>query len=225
VAATRLTVPDQPAQVCWHETRPRPTHPCVGRDGEFLIWGRYRSGHRWFWAAGQPATASLSHRHARERLRTVNAEQRRAGAASDTADAGPVEFLYGVWQDEDCRRHVEAFQVTRKTAKRVYYIRRRHPGGDVVIGYVSRQALDADGGVYNRAAGWGAADYHLTVARPDLTPDRPTPPDAAADLRRLRREMGDAHPDRGGTAEQFMAARRRYKMAVDRLGRRREGAA
>jgi hypothetical protein len=33
------------------------------------------------------------------------------------------------------------------------------------------------------------------------------------DISRLRAEMADAHPDRGGTAEDFMAARQRYLTA------------
>jgi hypothetical protein len=37
----------------------------------------------------------------------------------------------------------------------------------------------------------------------------PAPP-----LRDLRRAMADAHPDRGGTAEQFIQARRRYQTAL-----------
>jgi len=37
-----------------------------------------------------------------------------------------------------------------------------------------------------------------------------------ADLRQLRMAMADAHPDRGGTAEEFMAARQRYKQALAR---------
>ena len=33
-------------------------------------------------------------------------------------------------------------------------------------------------------------------------------------LRRLRREMAAAHPDRGGTSEGFIDARRRYEHAL-----------
>jgi hypothetical protein len=40
-----------------------------------------------------------------------------------------------------------------------------------------------------------------------------------ADLRELRMAMADAHPDRGGTAEAFMAARQRYKRAEARAGK------
>ena len=34
------------------------------------------------------------------------------------------------------------------------------------------------------------------------------------ELKQLRREMADAHPDRGGTNEEFMAARERYERAL-----------
>jgi hypothetical protein len=33
-------------------------------------------------------------------------------------------------------------------------------------------------------------------------------------IKELRRAMADAHPDRGGTAEQFIQARRRYQTAL-----------
>jgi hypothetical protein len=36
----------------------------------------------------------------------------------------------------------------------------------------------------------------------------------APPIRELRRAMADAHPDRGGTTEQFIQARRRYQMAL-----------
>ena len=35
----------------------------------------------------------------------------------------------------------------------------------------------------------------------------------APSIKELRRAMADAHPDRGGTAEQFMEAGRRYRTA------------
>ena len=36
----------------------------------------------------------------------------------------------------------------------------------------------------------------------------------APPVKELRRAMADAHPDRGGTAEQFIQARRRYQTAL-----------
>ena len=40
--------------------------------------------------------------------------------------------------------------------------------------------------------------------------------EAGPELRRLRMAMAHAHPDRGGTNEEFMAARERYEQAVRR---------
>ena len=39
---------------------------------------------------------------------------------------------------------------------------------------------------------------------------------AHGDMKRLWRQMADAHPDRGGTNEGFMAARKRYEQAIRR---------
>jgi hypothetical protein len=36
----------------------------------------------------------------------------------------------------------------------------------------------------------------------------------APSIKELRRAMADSHPDRGGTAEQFIQARRRYQTAL-----------
>jgi hypothetical protein len=40
--------------------------------------------------------------------------------------------------------------------------------------------------------------------------------EADPDIKRLRMEMADAHPDRGGTDEGFIAARERYVKALRR---------
>ena len=39
---------------------------------------------------------------------------------------------------------------------------------------------------------------------------------AHGDIKALRLQMANVHPDRGGTTEQFMAARRRYERALRR---------
>jgi hypothetical protein len=41
----------------------------------------------------------------------------------------------------------------------------------------------------------------------------------APPIKELRRAMADAHPDRGGTSEQFIQARRRYQTALQAAGR------
>jgi hypothetical protein len=56
-----------------------------------------------------------------------------------------------------------------------------------------------------------AAEDHLHRGEPGQAgpPAPPAPP-----IRELRRAMADAHPDRGGTAGQFIQARRQYQTAL-----------
>lgn len=63
------------------------------------------------------------------------------------------------------------------------------------IVYASREAAEAD--LEMRVTGWAGG----REAAEEL-------------LRQLRREMADAHPDRGGTSDGFIAARRRYEHAL-----------
>jgi hypothetical protein len=150
----------------------------------------------------------------------------------------PVEYLYGHdtlmcgfdGNDCDCyglhgrelwEYHLVRYRVTKKTAKRIYYVRsepRRNRQvivmDDLKIGFVDRQKLEADGEVTRKSAGWWTADFTLyaTTDPPEWWersyPDKPKP-----DVSQLRREMADAHPDRGGTRETFEAARSRYLVA------------
>jgi len=210
-----------------------------------ILWGRCRSGCRWFWAArdfdgprehgwadteeravsaaeeaverlagGRAATVLVRQGVASQALRDVNAERRKAKPA-EGADAGVVEYLYAVaaehhdgnddWQPA-C---VVTFRITRKTPKRIYYIRRERIPGELEIGYVDRQQLEETGEVLNRSAGWWAPDARLYAAPPDLEPRRPDAPDLA----QLKAAMAAAHPDRGGTDAEFIAARERYQWA------------
>jgi hypothetical protein len=120
------------------------------------------------------------------------------------------------------------FRIIRKTPRRVYYVRREDGHDGIETGYVDRQALEETGVVVNRGVSVGEYDHCLFAnrARAEAFLDRHRPPrPAAADLRQLRREMADAHPDRGGTAEEFMAARERYERAQWRAttGRQQAG--
>jgi hypothetical protein len=124
-----------------------------------------------------------------------------------------VEYLYGINSSvaDDSRFYepprVVRFQITKKTPKRIYYVR-RNDGIRVETGYVDRQQIEADGEIYNRGAGgWWAPDFHLYLAPPEL--EQATQPDLAT----LRAEMAAAHPDRGGTEAEFIAARARYERA------------
>lgn len=76
-----------------------------------------------------------------------------------------------------------------------------------------------EGRVFHGASWMALFDYAQTDAIGDFTeatgPD--ADPDLVAEVKRLRMEAADAHPDRGGTAEGFMAAWARYEAAKARL--------
>ncbi|MEW2069029.1 hypothetical protein [Streptomyces sp. NPDC007346] len=123
-----------------------------------------------------------------------------------------VEYLYGVDSSvaDDSRFYepprVVKFRITKKTPKRIYYAR-RDDGQAVATGFVDRQRIEADGEIYSRTRGWWSPDFHLHLSPPDL--DRVASPD----LGELKAAMAAAHPDRGGTDAEFIAARNRYENA------------
>lgn len=99
------------------------------------------------------------------------------------------------------------FRITRRTAKRIYYIR-AHNGPNPVIGYVDRQRIERDGEVARASAGWWEDDRRVHL-RPPEPPQRPQVHDLVA----LRTAMVEAHPDRGGSHEAFLIARQKYEDA------------
>ncbi|MFF8590010.1 hypothetical protein ACF061_00980 [Streptomyces sp. NPDC015220] len=127
------------------------------------------------------------------------------------ADLERTEFLYGVDSSvaDDDRfyepPHIVRFRITKKTPKRIYYIPENW--GRPVQRFVDRVALERDGEVRRRSAGWWEPDATVYLNPPEL--EQPAKPDLGA----LRAEMADAHPDRGGTDAEFIAARRRYEQA------------
>lgn len=169
-------------------------------------------------ADGAPAVADLTHGVATRTLKEVNAAKRKARPSNGDTDPGRIEYLYGKWWDnEDCKSRLVTFRITKKTPRRVYYAREwpfTFADGEPHIGYVDRQKLEADGEVRNRGVHWSEPDRYLYAEPPDLSRRQPpTPAEQEAELSRLRAEMADAHPDRGGTNDGFIAARRRYVQA------------
>jgi hypothetical protein len=189
-------------------------------------------------------------------LKRINAARRAARPPSASTGAGAVESLYAAyspaWIDDMTGKRDERvipFRITRRTARRIYYIRR--PGcpewhDPPVIGFISRQELEADGrcpgrrypdrcehGLY-REHGDGPGeiwtnhrhddDHHLFATREaaedylfrwEREQERKRQ-EAGPELKRLRMAMADAHPDRGGTNEGFIAARKAYEQALRR---------
>ena len=135
-----------------------------------------------------------------------------------------VEYLYaiatGVADDSrfDTGPHVVRFRITRKTSRRIYYVRaergHQRPDGTwcpvTEIGYIDRQAIERDGEIRRRSAGWWEVDGTLYLRPPELPDQTPRP-----DLGELKAAMAAAHPDRGGTDAEFIAARARYENARD----------
>lgn len=208
-----------------------------------IQWGRCRSGRRWFWIAvnvgddkdvhgwtdnkveatvaaraavvaladGARAVADLRHGVATYRLRKLNTERRRARPSNGGTDTTVREYLYARGVDSDGDHRTIAFPITKRTAKRVYYQRtpwRQHVD-DQEIGYVDRDELEANGEVRRRSAGWWEPDSRLYIKPPPLD----TSPDRIEEVGRLKADMAAAHPDRGGTNQEFIAARQRYEHA------------
>jgi len=127
------------------------------------------------------------------------------------------------------RRWVQEVPIVRKTAKLIYYASDSWDRREAVVspGCISREQFEADAlypagvipvpGHRHRPAGRlffatrEAAEADLRRGERQRA-ERVTAPALA--IKDLRRVMIDAHPDRGGTAEQFIEARRRYETAL-----------
>lgn len=121
-----------------------------------------------------------------------------------------AEYLYELWDanwDDGPLGNYQILRhpITKKTTKRIYFT--LHNGRS---GFVNRQRIEATGEIY-----YGYSRRHLHLTCPEI-PARPKPPDLAE----LKAAMADAHPDRGGTDAEFIAARRRYEQARAASGSR-----
>jgi hypothetical protein len=167
-------------------------------------------------AGDAPTRASVSHGSAAYRLKAINADRRKARPASDDTDAAPVEYLYALhhyvsdagWIPDEWS--VRSFRITKKTPKRVYYVRRSYAGEEPEIGFVNRQELEANGSVRNRGVHWCMDDSELFLEPPELPTAKRQPEPS---LSELRKAMADSHPDRGGDRDSFQAARQAYLAA------------
>lgn len=120
----------------------------------------------------------------------------------DTQPADTAEFLYYHHYSDDSD-WILPVKITKKTAKRIYFIDYHER-----VGFVDRERLIRDGGVLHRPS-----QRYLCVEKP-LTDAEQVAAMRAENIARLRREMADAHPDRGGTSEEFRSAYARYQRAV-----------
>ncbi|WP_269857957.1 hypothetical protein [Streptomyces sp. RPT161] len=175
-------------------------------------------------AAGRTAYATMRVGAATSVLKRVNAAKRKQRPASGITDTGEVEYLYGTYTGENANGYLEdrvvSFRITKKTPKRIYYIRHHHEGEDPEIGFVNRQDIEAKGEAHNRARGWWAADFHLYATPPEVNRRPAYRREPEPDLKQLKAAMASSHPDRGGTDAEFIAARARYVAAKRKAGHR-----
>lgn len=208
---------------------------------DFILYGRCRSGSRWFWAcstsgdelpprhgwedteqgalsAARASAAQLKsgaavliqrHGYAAHVLKEVNAERRAKRPRPQSAGVHRVEYLYGS-SGSNLPPWVVQFRITKKTAKRVYFV--RHDDPDAKIHYVDRQELESRGKAVNRSVGWWSAASTLYRNRRDALPER-EPRQSTVSLRDLKARMVAAHPDKGGTSAEFIVARQAYEQA------------
>jgi hypothetical protein len=132
----------------------------------------------------------------------------------------------------ETRRWVQEVPIVKKTAKLIYYASDSWDRTEAVVapGCISREQFETDtrgfpAGVIpipgdHRRPRPGGRLFFATreAAEDDLCRGEREPAERAGSdaplIRQLRRAMADAHPDRDGTAEQFIEARRRYQTAL-----------
>jgi hypothetical protein len=154
-------------------------------------------------------------------LKRVSTAGRQARVSAPATDGTAlIEYLY-----VPCARRVQPVPIIRKTAKWIYYTSDSWDRSAAVVspGCISRQQFESAGVIPipddRHGAGPAGRLFFATreaaeaclYRREREHPGRPAPP--APLIKQLRRAMADAHPDRGGTTAQFMAAHRRYQTA------------
>ena len=122
------------------------------------------------------------------------------------------------------RRWVQEVPIVKKTAKLIYYTSNSWDRREAVVspGCISREQFETAGvipipGQSHRPGPAGLFFASREAAEVALYRGERERAEQAAPhappIRELRRAMADAHPDRGGSAEQFIEARRRYETA------------
>jgi hypothetical protein len=147
-------------------------------------------------------------------------------------DPADVEYLYVPCvrirhhgYSVETHRWVQEVPIVKKTAKWIYYTGDSWNRREAVVspGCISREQFEAGvipipGDRYRPGpagrlffATRQAAEDHLYRGEREravqAAPDAPL-------IKELRRAMANAHPDRGGTSEQFIQARRQYQTAL-----------
>lgn len=181
-------------------------------------------------AAGRYASIRVDDETAEIKLAAVKAAKASKAKTENrqhAADGDGAANLYAIeagYYDHGSRQWIHSkvvrLPITRKTPKRIYFLRSSEPG-EFEQGYIDRQHFEAHGWV------WSSRYSKIHAQPPKVPDDKPfipppfNPYRAAAapsvdEVKRLKAEMRAAHPDVGGTDEAFIAAREKYVKARDR---------
>jgi hypothetical protein len=184
-------------------------------------------------AAGQYAAIRVDDQAAEIKLAATKAAKQsrpKAEKRQHTAAGDGAANLYAIeagYYDHAARRWVHSrmvrLPIVKKTAKRIYYLRSSEPG-EFEQGYIDRQSFEAHGWV------WSSRYDKIWAQPPEVPNDKPfvPPPFTPAayrtpavpsvdELKRLKAVMAAAHPDRGGTDAEFIAAHQKYEQARRRV--------
>ncbi len=131
--------------------------------------------------------------------------------AAEGAEIAATEFLYGIEAEHGSGpdwtpTRVVKFRITRKTPRRIYYL--PHEWRDEQR-FVDRAVLERDGKVTRKSGGWWESFLTVYLTPPVLAEVQ------EPNLAELKAAMAEAHPDRGGNDEAFIAARQRYERAKE----------
>ena len=179
-------------------------------------------------AAGRRVIAQLRHGFASDELKQINKDKRTAQWRPTDTNSNLVEYLYSR-AHHDGEIYLYRFQIAKRTAKRVYYLRKEElideHGGlyetgiedttyNGVVGFVDRQQLEAEGFVWSNSDGHLYASLSRLLAAVNRYID-PGDPVEKPDLKKLKAEMVAAHPDKGRSSAAFIAARAAYEEALE----------
>jgi hypothetical protein len=176
-------------------------------------------------------------------LKRISAARQQARVRKPCAHGAPIEYLYVPCTRIRCHGYsaethgwVQEVPIVKKTAKWIYYSSDTWDRSSAVVspGRISRQEFETDTRCHDH--GYPVGVIPIPRHRPDPRPagllffatreaaeddlyrgERKRAEQAAREpppIKELRRAMADAHPDRGGTADQFIQARRRYQTAL-----------
>ena len=237
---------DPDTRICWmfcnkgdRHCNSCPVHSAKYKQQELVIFGRCRSGSRWFWTAytcHEPtkrvdgwvnseaeamAAAVAAVRTLSDKLITAVCNQ---GAASDRLKklnkakraARPASKSKESRPDEYLySRWGNQFRIIKKTKQRIYY-NTTNFSDESAFAYLD---YDDDAvGFIPRSRVKAECNFEESSYRTMYLnkPQRPAWKLELPDLYKLKQVMADAHPDRGGSSAAFIDARAEYLEALKR---------